>query len=144
VNTDDIRSLRSTGAAPELLAELADVRERADFYEAERDRERLAAEHHRSAYVELEAELAVSALVRASCMDAIGQVMALLATPEAAITTSMLLAILREPVDKAAALMAPDGPHTPLPVPAPEPVSLTPEQAAVLAAHHAGELTLGG
>lgn len=38
--------------------ELADVRERADFYEAERDRERLAAEHHRAAYVELEAEVA--------------------------------------------------------------------------------------
>jgi hypothetical protein len=37
-------------------AELASVRERADFYEVERDRERLAAEHHRTAYVELEAE----------------------------------------------------------------------------------------
>jgi hypothetical protein len=50
-----------TEAGPKLAdvtAELADVRERADFYEAERDRERLAAEHHRTAYVELEAEVA--------------------------------------------------------------------------------------
>lgn len=41
-----------------LAEELADIRERAEFYEAERDRERLAAEHHRTAYEELEAEAA--------------------------------------------------------------------------------------
>ena len=42
----------------EARADLAALSEKADFHEADRDREELAAEHHRTAYAELEAEAA--------------------------------------------------------------------------------------